>query len=91
MYVLFPLLNLLCSSISFHSQTNNLFQLKTIVDAVYAIAHALHQNIKERCGVKPFNLCDELQPSPFGYELLSFIRNVSFVGLQGTQVIFVIA
>lgn len=55
------------------------------VDAVYAMAHALHENIKERCGT-PFRLCESVQPSPLGYELLRYIHNVSFVSLQNTEV-----
>lgn len=53
------------------------------------MAHALHQYIKENCNDKPFNLCTDLQPSPPGKELLGFIRNVSFVGPQKTQVIHI--
>lgn len=56
------------------------------VDAVYAMAHALHQNIKEKCGTMDFRQCDELLPAPFGADLLRSIRDVSFVGMQGTQV-----
>lgn len=56
------------------------------VDAVYAMAHALHQNIKEKCGTVDFKQCDALMPAPFGADLLRSIRDVSFVGLQGTQV-----
>lgn len=57
------------------------------VDAVYAMAHALHQNIKEKCGTMDFKQCDALLPAPFGADLLRSIRDVSFVGMQGTQVI----
>lgn len=56
------------------------------VDAVYAMAHALHQNIKEKCGTMDFKQCDALLPAPFGADLLRSIRDVSFVGMQGTQV-----
>lgn len=57
------------------------------VDAVYAMAHALHQNIKQKCGTMDFKECDALQPAPFGADLLRSIREASFVGMQGTQVI----
>lgn len=57
------------------------------MDAVYAMAHALHKTIKENCGDVEFNQCDALQPAPTGAELLRAIRDVSFVGMQETQVI----
>lgn len=56
------------------------------MDAVYAIAHAIDNMIKERCKEVPFHECEEIQPSPMGYELLRHIHNVSFVGRQNTSV-----
>lgn len=56
------------------------------MDAVYAIAHAIDNMIKERCKDIPFHECEEIQPSPMGYELLRHIHNVSFVGRQNTSV-----
>ncbi|XP_013778093.1 metabotropic glutamate receptor 8-like [Limulus polyphemus] len=47
-----------------------------VVDAVYAMAHALHNMIKDRC--ESFLKCDEIYPAPTGKELLTYIRNVSF-------------
>lgn len=59
---------------------------KPVVDAVYAIAHAIDNMIKEKCKEVPFHDCEEIQPSPMGYELLRHIHNVSFVGRQNTSV-----
>lgn len=50
------------------------------------MAHALHQNILQKCGTMDFKQCDALLPAPFGADLLRSIRDVSFVGMQGTQV-----
>lgn len=58
------------------------------MDAVYAIAHALDQMIKDKCGPIPFRDCDAIQPGPSGAELLRYIHNVSFVGPQNTEIRF---
>lgn len=60
-----------------------------VVDAVYAMAHALHQMIQDKCGTSgtPY-LCQELTPVPNGQELLQYIRNVSFIGRQNREVRF---
>jgi Receptor family ligand binding region len=50
------------------------------VDAVYAMAHAIHDMIADVCGTNPFRLCDKLRPAPPGVDLLTYIRNVSFTG-----------
>lgn len=50
------------------------------MDAVYAAAHAVHKIIADKCGTKPFVLCDALKPAPLGTQILSYIRNVSFIG-----------
>ncbi|XP_022243239.1 metabotropic glutamate receptor 8-like isoform X2 [Limulus polyphemus] len=47
-----------------------------VIDAVYAMAHALHHMIKERC--EYFMGCEGMFPAPPGKELLEYIRNVSF-------------
>lgn len=73
------------SILNFYYTFGKLFLL-TIVDAVFAMAHALHKNIKDVCGDIEFRQCDQLHPSPLGAELLRAIRDVSFVGMQGTQV-----
>uniref|UniRef100_A0A1B0CRB2 Putative metabotropic glutamate receptor n=1 Tax=Lutzomyia longipalpis TaxID=7200 RepID=A0A1B0CRB2_LUTLO len=57
-----------------------------VVDAVYAIAYAIDAIIRDVCGGP--DLCPALQPAPLGGDLLKYIHNVSFVGLQGTRVRF---
>ncbi|XP_059609665.1 metabotropic glutamate receptor 4 [Phlebotomus argentipes] len=57
-----------------------------VVDAVYAMAYAIDSLIRDVCGSP--ELCSELQPAPLGLNLLKYIHNVSFVGLQGTKVRF---
>ncbi|KAL3289431.1 hypothetical protein HHI36_022856 [Cryptolaemus montrouzieri] len=58
------------------------------VDAVYAAAHAVHDIIIDVCGEQPFYLCDKLKPAPTGTQLLKYLRNVSFIGRQKTEVRF---
>ena len=50
------------------------------VDAVYAMAHAVHQMIRDVCGPEARKLCAKLRPAPQGKDLLKYIRNVSFIG-----------
>lgn len=50
------------------------------VDAVYAMAHAVHRMIIDVCGPDARELCDELKPAPSGRNLLKYIRNVNFIG-----------
>ncbi|XP_043234513.1 metabotropic glutamate receptor 3-like, partial [Amphibalanus amphitrite] len=57
-----------------------------VVDAVYALAHALHNMLVARCG--GVTLCKEVQPVPDGQQLLKHIRNVSFIGRQKRKVRF---
>jgi metabotropic glutamate receptor 6/7/8 len=47
------------------------------VDAVYAMAHALHNLIVDVCG-KEGKICSSITPAPSGIDLLKYIRNVSF-------------
>jgi len=53
------------------------------VDAVYAMAHGVHNVIEEECvnnmGTLHY-LCEQLQPAPEGPRLLQHLRNVSFIG-----------
>lgn len=56
------------------------------VDAVYSMAHAIHKIMKENCKDLEFSQCDALQPGPAGPDLLRAIRDVNFIGMQGTQV-----
>lgn len=58
------------------------------VDAVYAMAHALHKTIKEHCKDIDFSQCDALESGPAGADLLRAIRDLNFIGMQGTQVSF---
>ena len=50
------------------------------VDAVFAMAHAVHQMFRDVCGPDARELCAELSPAPQGKDLLKYIRNVSFIG-----------
>ncbi|XP_019868539.2 metabotropic glutamate receptor 7-like [Aethina tumida] len=66
-----------------------------VVDAVYAAAHAIHNIIADTCGVDPFYFCAKLdtqqqqhQQPLFGTRLLKYLRNVSFIGRQQTEVKF---
>lgn len=59
-----------------------------VVDAVYAMAHAVHRMIIDVCGPDARELCDELKPAPSGRNLLKYIRNVNFIGPQGQPVRF---
>lgn len=81
-FVFYSCLFLLFNLFSFYI----IFQLFCLVDAVYAMAHAIHQNLKERCGDIDFINCDSWKPAPVGTDLLRLIREVSFVGMQGNQV-----
>ncbi len=47
------------------------------MDAVYAMAHALHNLIVDVCG-KEGKICSAISSSPMGINLLKYIRNVSF-------------
>ncbi|KAG7210717.1 hypothetical protein KM043_012217 [Ampulex compressa] len=62
-----------------------------VVDAVYAMAHGVHNVIEDECvnnlGTTHY-LCDTLRPAPDGQRLLQHIRNVSFIGRQGTEIKF---
>lgn len=56
------------------------------VDAVFAMAHALHRTIKEYCNDTEFSQCESFHSNMVGADLLRAIRDVSFIGMQGTQV-----
>lgn len=57
------------------------------MDAVYAAAHAIHKIIEDNCGSNPFELCDVLKPTPLGPFILSYIRNVTFIGKYFFQIL----
>ncbi|XP_016842325.1 metabotropic glutamate receptor 7 isoform X1 [Nasonia vitripennis] len=60
-----------------------------VADAVYAMAHGVHNVIDDVCLDSPAHqLCDSLKPAPQGQQLLQYIRNVTFVGRQGTEIKF---
>ncbi|XP_020279613.1 metabotropic glutamate receptor 8-like isoform X2 [Pseudomyrmex gracilis] len=62
-----------------------------VEDAVYTMAHAIHNVIDEVC-VNAMNtshhLCETLLPAPNGSFLLQHIRNLSFIGRQNTEIKF---
>nr|DBA18455.1 TPA: hypothetical protein GDO54_016698 [Pyxicephalus adspersus] len=61
-------------------------RVQFVVDAVYAMAHALHNMIKDLCPSSS-GLCPAVDP-PVGKKLLKYIRNVNFNGSAGTPVMF---
>lgn len=58
-----------------------------VIDAVYAVAHALNDIIKSKCGLNGGDCWQSLLPVA-GAEMLRFIHNVSFKGPQGTEIRF---
>ncbi|XP_032360907.1 metabotropic glutamate receptor 8 isoform X2 [Etheostoma spectabile] len=61
-------------------------KVQFVMDAVYAMAHALHRMHRELCFGYP-GLCPRMA-SIDGKELLSYIRAVNFNGSAGTPVVF---
>ncbi|KAM4650363.1 LOW QUALITY PROTEIN: metabotropic glutamate receptor 7 [Discoglossus pictus] len=61
-------------------------RVQFVVDAVYAMAHALHNMNKDLCPGSP-GFCPEMEHAG-GRKLLKYIRNVSFNGSAGTPVLF---
>ncbi|XP_013775002.1 metabotropic glutamate receptor 7-like [Limulus polyphemus] len=57
-----------------------------VIDAVYAMAHALDDMIRDQCGNSRV-LCKEILPIPHGSSLLQYIRNVSFQSLQNENIV----
>ena len=79
----------------------NYFFFLFSVDTMYAMAYALHQLVRDVCGLgragvnnsKGTNssssnsaLCAELSPSASGSQLLEYIRNVTFTSKQAKKV-----
>ncbi|XP_026183165.1 metabotropic glutamate receptor 8 [Mastacembelus armatus] len=62
-------------------------KVQFVMDAVYAMAHALHRMHRELCYGYP-GLCPRMANNIDGKELLNHIRAVSFNGSAGTPVIF---
>ncbi|KAJ8383839.1 hypothetical protein AAFF_G00214090 [Aldrovandia affinis] len=61
-------------------------KVQFVIDAVYAMAHALHNMHKELCPGK-VGLCTKMDPIN-GTMLLKFIRNINFTGIAGNPVLF---
>uniref|UniRef100_A0A8B9S657 Glutamate metabotropic receptor 4 n=1 Tax=Apteryx owenii TaxID=8824 RepID=A0A8B9S657_APTOW len=61
-------------------------KVQFVIDAVYAMGHALHNMHKSLCPGK-VGLCPKMDPVD-GVELLKYIRNVNFSGIAGTPVTF---
>uniref|UniRef100_A0A8C7EAF2 Glutamate metabotropic receptor 4 n=1 Tax=Nothoprocta perdicaria TaxID=30464 RepID=A0A8C7EAF2_NOTPE len=61
-------------------------KVQFVIDAVYAMGHALHNMHKSLCPGK-VGLCSRMDPVD-GVELLKYIRNVNFSGIAGTPVTF---
>ncbi|CAK6949919.1 glutamate receptor%2C metabotropic 8a isoform X1 [Scomber scombrus] len=62
-------------------------KVQFVMDAVYAMAHALHRMHRDLCYGYP-GLCPRMANSIDGKELLSYIRAVNFNGSAGTPVVF---
>ncbi|XP_008317396.1 metabotropic glutamate receptor 4-like [Cynoglossus semilaevis] len=61
-------------------------KVQFVIDAVYAMAHALHNMHKDLCPGK-VGLCPKMD-SINGTLLLKYIRYVNFTGIAGTPVVF---
>ncbi|XP_075955736.1 metabotropic glutamate receptor 4-like [Anarhichas minor] len=61
-------------------------KVQFVIDAVYAMAHALHNMHKDLCPGK-VGLCPKME-SINGTLLLKYIRHVNFTGIAGTPVVF---
>uniref|UniRef100_A0A8C2YXX8 Glutamate metabotropic receptor 4 n=1 Tax=Cyclopterus lumpus TaxID=8103 RepID=A0A8C2YXX8_CYCLU len=61
-------------------------KVQFVIDAVYAMAHALHNMHKDLCPGK-VGLCPQMETIN-GTLLLKYIRHVNFTGIAGTPVIF---
>ncbi|CAI9541709.1 unnamed protein product [Staurois parvus] len=61
-------------------------KVQFVIDAVYAMAHALHNMHKAVCPGS-VGICSRMDPVD-GTELLKYIRNVNFTGIAGTPVTF---
>ncbi|XP_060127350.1 metabotropic glutamate receptor 7 isoform X2 [Zootoca vivipara] len=61
-------------------------RVQFVIDAVYAMAHALHQMNKDLCS-EYSGVCPEMEHAG-GKKLLKYIRSVNFNGSAGTPVMF---
>lgn len=53
-----------------------------VIDAVYALANALHQMYADLCP-KMNGICEAMKKDLIGSKLLQYLRNVSFAGVSG--------
>ncbi|XP_054464748.1 metabotropic glutamate receptor 7-like [Anoplopoma fimbria] len=61
-------------------------KVQFVIDAVYAMAHALHSMQRDMCPDHP-GVCPQMETAD-GKTLLKYIRNTSFNGSAGTLVVF---
>ncbi|CAG6021579.1 unnamed protein product [Menidia menidia] len=61
-------------------------KVQFVIDAVYAMAHALHNMHRDLCPDHP-SVCPQMEVTD-GKALLRYIRNTSFNGSAGTSVVF---
>lgn len=61
-------------------------KVQFVIDAVYSMAHALHNMHKDLCPGK-VGLCPKMETIN-GTLLLKYIRNVNFTGIAGTPAVF---
>ncbi|MCI4390293.1 hypothetical protein PGIGA_G00120970 [Pangasianodon gigas] len=61
-------------------------KVQFVIDAVYAMAHALHNMHKDLCPEQS-GVCSEMEAAG-GKKLLRYIRNINFNGSAGTSVTF---
>ncbi|XP_017351998.1 metabotropic glutamate receptor 7 isoform X1 [Ictalurus punctatus] len=61
-------------------------KVQFVIDAVYAMAHALHNMHKDLCPEQS-GVCSEMEAAG-GKKLLKYIRNINFNGSAGTSVTF---
>ncbi|XP_030623687.1 metabotropic glutamate receptor 4-like [Chanos chanos] len=61
-------------------------KVQFVIDAVYAMAHALHNMHKDLCPGR-IGLCSKMETIN-GTQLLKYIRNVNFTGIAGNPVVF---
>ncbi|KAJ8265082.1 hypothetical protein COCON_G00141810 [Conger conger] len=72
--------------ISRHSPYEQEGKVQFVIDAVYAMAHALHSMHLDLCG-EASGVCEKMDPVE-GRMLLKYIRAVNFNGSAGTGVLF---
>ncbi|KAM4610272.1 glutamate receptor, metabotropic 6a isoform 2-T2 [Polymixia lowei] len=61
-------------------------KVQFVIDAVYSMAHAIHNMQQDLCGGVP-GVCSNMDPVE-GRQLLNYIRAVNFNGSAGTGVLF---